>query len=448
MSGNHENSKQYSAVDIQRYLRGEMSADEMHEMETAALDDPFLADAIEGFEMAMKKEDEQAIQSGLGKLSKEFNERIKTPAKVVPLTLSRWWQISAAAAIILIVGVAVYNNTLAPDKNPESKLATTQKHQNDSLASQLPEQERSTVLSPVADSQIKQNKNSVTPPPTSKASTEAPSRFSVKSKNRPGDELSKEKAGGSTIKEAETKDDLKKESVELSARRPAQVTEAPISSRQTEYDAPEPKAPESAGARNSQLAAQLNNFSGRVVDPNNKPLPYATLQIMPDKVNIVTDQSGNFNFSRKDSIVDVQVGLIGFEQRNFRLQNNTASNKLVLEPRNQALEEVVVSGYGNKTKKDASKITGKVQNAVPKIGWIEYEKYLQANKKTPADNPLLKGEVVVSFQVKMPHTLTDFKIEKSLSKEHDKEAIRLIQEGPAWKLLSHKKTRITVIVNF
>jgi hypothetical protein len=448
MSGNHENSKQYSAVDIQRYLRGEMSADEMHEMETAALDDPFLADAIEGFEMAMKKENEQAMQSGMEKLSKEFNERIKKPAKVVPLTRSRWWQISAAAAIILIVGVAVYNNTVAPDENPESKLATTQKHQNDSLSSQLPEQERSTALSAVADSQIKQNKNSVTPPPPSNESTEATSRFSVKSKNRPGDELSKEKNSGSTIKETETRDDLKKESVELSAKRAAQVIEAPISSRQTEYDAPEPKAPESAGARNSQLAAQLNNFSGRVVDPNNKPLPYATLQIMPDKVNIVTDQRGNFNFSRKDSIVDVQVGLIGFEQRNFRLQNNIPSNKLVLEPSSDDLEEVVVSGYGNERKKDVSKISGKVQNAVPEIGWIEYEKYLELNKKVPQTNPQLKGEVVVSFEVKKPNTLSDFKIEKSLSKDHDKEAIRLIREGPSWKLLSNKKTTITVIVKF
>ena len=33
--------KQYSAADIQRYLNGEMSAEEMHAIETAALDDPF-----------------------------------------------------------------------------------------------------------------------------------------------------------------------------------------------------------------------------------------------------------------------------------------------------------------------------------------------------------------------------------------------------------------------
>ena len=42
----------YSFEDIQRYLQGKMSAAEMHAIEKAALQDPFLADAIEGFNEA------------------------------------------------------------------------------------------------------------------------------------------------------------------------------------------------------------------------------------------------------------------------------------------------------------------------------------------------------------------------------------------------------------
>ena len=76
-------------------------------------------------------------------------------------------------------------------------------------------------------------------------------------------------------------------------------------------------------------------------------MPYANLQVMPEKVNVITDKRGNFNFTAKDSVVDVRVAALGFEQRNFRLQNNVASNNLVMEPANQQLEEVVISGYGN-----------------------------------------------------------------------------------------------------
>ncbi len=42
--------KHYSAADIREYLRGDLSAREMQALEAAALEDPFLADALEGME--------------------------------------------------------------------------------------------------------------------------------------------------------------------------------------------------------------------------------------------------------------------------------------------------------------------------------------------------------------------------------------------------------------
>ena len=440
---NHqENNKQYSAEDIQRYLRGEMPAEEMHAMETAALDDPFLADAIEGFEMAMRDHATESLQSSIGKLNKEFSERVRKPATVVTFSHSRWWQISAAAVILVIIGFALYNNRPGKDER-ESSLAVIEKKQSDTMARQRPQEDRATRTSAAADSQINGEKKAV--------DAASPSRQAdqVKNNDRPKNALSKERAFGVDNREEETKDDLKLERAETTAKRnqvAAPTTQKPVG--QPDYDLDRPKSHEPLAARSNQPAGRLNNFSGRVVDPNNKPLPYASVQVMPDRLSVITDQTGNFTFSTKDSVVDVQVALTGFEQRNFRLQNSISPNNLVLEPSNQQLQEVVVSGYGNKRKKDASTISGKVQNAVPEIGWIEYEKYLDANKKIPPSNPQLKGEVVVSFEVKRPNTLSDFKIEKSLSKEHDREAIRLIETGPSWKLLNSRKTRITVIVKF
>jgi hypothetical protein len=96
-----------------------MSAEEMHDIETAALDDPFLADAIEGFQGAIEV-NEESLNTGLAQLNKEFSERIKPPARVVPITQSRWWQIAAAAMIVLIVGVAFYNNWIKPEENAKA----------------------------------------------------------------------------------------------------------------------------------------------------------------------------------------------------------------------------------------------------------------------------------------------------------------------------------------
>ena len=45
-------SREKDILQIRKYLNGELDAAAMHELERRALDDPFLADAIEGFEHA------------------------------------------------------------------------------------------------------------------------------------------------------------------------------------------------------------------------------------------------------------------------------------------------------------------------------------------------------------------------------------------------------------
>ena len=46
---NEGSTYHYSAEDIQKYLQGKLNAAEMHALEKMALDDPFLAEAIEGY---------------------------------------------------------------------------------------------------------------------------------------------------------------------------------------------------------------------------------------------------------------------------------------------------------------------------------------------------------------------------------------------------------------
>jgi hypothetical protein len=93
-----------------------------------------------------------------------------------------------------------------------------------------------------------------------------------------------------------------------------------------------------------------------------------------------------------------------------------------------------------------SKITD--QDAQPVYGWITYEQYLEKNKRKPASNPNLIGDVAVSFEINKKGERSGYKIERSLSADHDAEAIRLVREGPEWKLNKGRKSRVTVIVRF
>ncbi|MDB5210888.1 MAG: hypothetical protein JWQ30_1715, partial [Sediminibacterium sp.] len=90
----------YSFADIERYLQGKLSPAEMHELEKAAVQDPFLADAIEGYQST----DIKKVNEDLAYIN---NQLISEPAKIIPAIVKRniWWQVAAAAIILLGAGI-------------------------------------------------------------------------------------------------------------------------------------------------------------------------------------------------------------------------------------------------------------------------------------------------------------------------------------------------------
>lgn len=87
----------YTALDIERYHNGELPPAEMHAMEKAAMDDPFLSDALEGY--AFTKTGADDLQS----LQQKLAERIsKSKTKKIFSIGNSWMKI--AALFILIAG--------------------------------------------------------------------------------------------------------------------------------------------------------------------------------------------------------------------------------------------------------------------------------------------------------------------------------------------------------
>ena len=69
----------------------------------------------------------------------------------------------------------------------------------------------------------------------------------------------------------------------------------------------------------------------------------------------------------------------------------------------------------------------------PVIGMPAYQKYLNSNMHRPDPSRFDAGTVKVIFNVGVDGTIWDFVVIQSLSPEYDREAIRLIKEGPAWR---------------
>lgn len=94
---------QHSSADIQKYLSGEMSALEMHELESAALNDNFLADAIDGY---AKHEVSNAALLGL----KEKIQQIKQPKQNNSKQIYFYLSLAASFIFILFFGYQFFNN--------------------------------------------------------------------------------------------------------------------------------------------------------------------------------------------------------------------------------------------------------------------------------------------------------------------------------------------------
>jgi protein TonB len=61
-----------------------------------------------------------------------------------------------------------------------------------------------------------------------------------------------------------------------------------------------------------------------------------------------------------------------------------------------------------------------------------FNKFLAANIKWPASQEDTFGKVLISFTVQIDGRLTSFKIEKSLGKVFDGEALRVMKKSPKW----------------
>ena len=144
----------------------------------------------------------------------------------------------------------------------------------------------------------------------------------------------------------------------------------------------------------------------------------------------------------------------------------------------QTLDEVVVVGYGTQKKRtvtgavstvsieDLKKAPGILQNSdtskesdtlkgsgnsqssvapKPVMGMKQYKKYLKKNLTHPTDEACakVKGKVVLTFRVNKEGRPYFIRVKESLCKSLDKEAIRLILEGPDWTY-GNKIAEVTV----
>lgn len=122
--------KTYTAKDIERYHRGKMTAAEMHALERAALNDPMLADALEGYiHTTTAAADLQHLQ---GRLQQRIEEK-KEQKKAFFLT-NQWMKIAALFVLIAGGGWLVFRTLSNNGTDMATFNAETMENRNGTMA--------------------------------------------------------------------------------------------------------------------------------------------------------------------------------------------------------------------------------------------------------------------------------------------------------------------------
>src|SRR6187401_705114 len=93
----------------------------MHAMEKAAMDDPFLADALEGYKNI------NLADSGLDSLKDRLDKRVGIFVPVLNLKRKRFTWVRAAEAIIIIVGIGLLVQQLVFNDRNRNSMAILEK---------------------------------------------------------------------------------------------------------------------------------------------------------------------------------------------------------------------------------------------------------------------------------------------------------------------------------
>ena len=100
----------------------------------------------------------------------------------------------------------------------------------------------------------------------------------------------------------------------------------------------------------NNVSAQQNLISGKVVDNAGMPIPGANILVKGSTKGVQTDFDGKFSIDAPSKSILI-ISYVGMDNTSVEVGNKKNLN-VVLQSSSQALEEVVVVGYGTKKKSD------------------------------------------------------------------------------------------------
>ncbi len=386
----------------------------MHELEKQALSDPFLMDAISGYEGINTNQ-----QQNLDDLTQRLNARIYGHKRSI-----LWPVISIAASLFLAISVGGFwllhqqkllkqHTEIAQverkvvSKNIEKPVIPTLKSP--------PIHHDLAVLKPAGSTtSIKQHSSL-----RNEALADKMQEILLDTSNRLASGAAKNSSNNSSKAHMLNEVSVVGYATQMKREVTASVTTISPAPQQQSLQG------RASGVRIAEKANQDSDsvdvklVTGQVLSKSDgKPLPGVYVTVIGKNNSVITDAQGRFHIEAKDKDA-LNLTYIGFNSKQVKVKRKD-DVKVFLEENQNALAEVVVTGYGNQQN---------IKEAHPVTGWESFNYYLEDKAHAPDGKT---GIVRLTFTVSFDNSLSNFKIIKSLSNAADQQAIELIKQGPAW----------------
>jgi TonB family protein len=428
--------------DIDKYLRGELTPAQMNALEKKALDDPFLADALEGIQSLQSHE----LSDDLNVLQSQLSKRIDKKH------ISVWAVIGRIAAGLLVLAVSTYVIFLISNRSEENEKLALNKSSEPSpdvrrpaplVADSIPTADQEITRTDAAAEQAQKPKDALHDQST------RPQRRADEPAVKAPTELLK------PLAESKVEETVAQESLGIAETPPlegrtagAQATDAPasvplesaqkekkeiaddLSKREREESATDPAVRKRANSLN--VARKI--VRGKVTfAEDGTALPGVNVLVKGTNEGAVTDAQGNYEIPVDEDKPTLLFSFIGFNSKEAEVTSNEMN--VALDTDVSELSEVVVVGYGGTSDASSLPTTPPVMElATPEGGRKYFKKYLEDNMRYPeqALENNVEGKVTIQFTVGTGGQLSDFRVIRGIGYGCDEEVIRLIKAGPKW----------------
>lgn len=370
------------------YIQGLRKGKEAHRLEKESMKGPFLADAIDGYNQ-VEGNHEQRIEQLRIQISARSTKKRNTYAII--------WSVAAC----LVIGFGISSYFLFLKETPEPVIPI------------IPQKEIALVPT----------KTKTDSTPISPVSTKQADKKDIIAKSRTT--ISKPPSAPITTMPMEE---------ETSGQMVAATDEEVIMTT----GASDPESVKKMRIAKMAVIPTNDIIKGKVTDQKGEPLIGASVMYKGTNIGTVTDVNGEFSLLKKAENKQLTAQYIGYDP--VEVPVDTSRTMLIAMNEDQkGLSEVVVVGHG------VNKKANKDNTPQPVDGKRKYLKYLKKNLVRPTDETCaqVKGKVVLTCLVNRDGRPFHIKVKKSLCESSDKEAIRLVQEGPDWTY-GNKQAEVTV----